>query len=75
LREGTDQLTSAIVSAAEIIEMIKKLPPGEQAEVAAFLKATESNQSPTKVAPNAEFERAAKRVFSDNDDLLRRLAQ
>jgi len=29
------------VSAAEIIEMIKKLPPEERAEVVAFVKKTE----------------------------------
>jgi hypothetical protein len=63
------------MSAAEIIEMIKKLPPEGQAEVRAFVQTTASEQNAVKIASDMEFERAANRVFSENKELLRRLAQ
>ena len=63
------------MSAAEVIELIKKLPPKEQAEVAAFLKAGELRDAGKRGVSDADFERAAQQVFADNKDLLRRLAQ
>jgi hypothetical protein len=62
------------MSAAEIIELIKKLPPEERAEVIAFAKAEEPARQ-IKYADNEAFERAAKKVFAENKELLRRLAQ
>ena len=61
------------MSAAEIIEMIKKLPP----EVVAFVKKTEpaANESAAKYASDAEFDQALKQVVTENSELLRRLAQ
>ena len=66
------------MSAAEIIEMIKKLPPEERAEVNEFVKAEE-------VAPEAErtvrsmsdekFAEVVPKVFEKHRELLRRLAQ
>jgi hypothetical protein len=63
------------MSAAEVIELIKKLPPQERAEVVAFVKNESLETSGVKVAPDADFERAAKRVMTENRELLRRLAQ
>lgn len=64
------------MSAADIIELIKKLPPNEQAEVAVFVRSTTFETAPQpKVATDADFERAAQRVFKENEELLRRLAQ
>ena len=69
------------MSAAEIIELIKKLSPEERAEVLAFAK---NGEAETKTPPaerkiryisNEEFEKIAPKIFADNHELLRRLAQ
>ena len=66
------------MSAAEVIEMIKRLPPEERAEVIAFTLG-ESAATPLVDAPEylpqAEAERVAERVFAENHELFRRLAQ
>ena len=73
---GAGMLTGAM-SAAEIIEMIKKLPPEEKAEVTEFLRNGRADSTTTgiKFVSDADFDRAAKRVFAENHELLRRLAQ
>ena len=65
------------MSAAEVIEMIKKLPPEERAEVDNFLAETRVSlqENGNSFATDADFDRAAKSVFADNHELLRRLAQ
>ena len=63
------------MSAAEIIELIKRLPPKEKAEVIAFIQEEQGRTADPKAVSDAEFERAAERVFVENRDLLRRLAQ
>jgi len=65
------------MSAAEIIELIKKLPPEERAEVNDYLNKSHVAQpeSGSQFATDADFDRVAKQVFADNHDLLRRLAQ
>jgi hypothetical protein len=67
------------MSAAEIIELIKKLPPEERAEVMAWAKseAAESRVEEPKVnyLPQAEAERRAEKIFRENHELFRRLAQ
>ncbi len=65
------------MSAAEIIEMIKKLPPEQRAEVDNFLTGTRvcSPKNGDGFASDVDFDRAAKQVFADNHELLRRLAQ
>lgn len=65
------------MSAAEVIELIKKLPPEEQAEVNDYLAKTRISreQIGNRFASDEDFDRAAKQVFADNHDLLRRLAQ
>jgi hypothetical protein len=67
------------MSAAEVIELIKKLPPEEQAEVIAFAKNVdgESRVEEPKLGflPQAEAEFRAERIFRENHELFRRLAQ
>lgn len=63
------------MSAAEIIEMIRKLPPQEQAEVRAFVNKGEVATSSVQYIPKEEFDKIAPKIFSDNRELLRRLAQ
>lgn len=67
------------MSAAEIIELIKKLPPDERAEVVAFAR-NEPAVVPTKertirYVSEEKFAEVAPRVFEKHADLLRRLAQ
>jgi hypothetical protein len=57
------------MSATEVIEEIKQLPPEEQRKVAAYfsgLKFEEVSQ---------EFKQMANGVFATNDELFRKLAQ
>jgi hypothetical protein len=76
------------MNAAEIIEMIKKLSPEERAQVMAFLREREKTlaESAGRVEETAterkirfiskdEFEKLAPKIFAENRDLLRRLAQ
>ena len=78
------------MTAAEIIELIKKLPPEERAEVMAFLMkddgamaesgasysgATRSSERKLRTIPQAEAERIADGVFDRHSELFRKLAQ
>ena len=65
------------MSAAEIIELIKKLPPEERAEVIAYARngPAEQDERTIRYATDEEFDRARKKVFTENHELLRRLAQ
>ena len=75
------------MNAAEIIELIKKLPPEERAKVMAFLKELEGSVgSAGRVEESAterqiryigsdEFEKLAPKIFAENHELLKRLAQ
>jgi hypothetical protein len=65
------------MSVAEIIEMIKKLPPSEQAEVIAFAEEVKSKNRDSQVnyLPADEAERIADQIFEQNKELFRRLAQ
>ena len=66
------------MSAAEVIEIIKKLPPDELAEVEEFVRSKVTSPDAEKkvhFATAADFDRAKKRVFAENKELLRRLAQ
>ena len=72
------------MTAAEIIELIKKLPPDEKAEVIAFLMNKEEEAGRVEEAAvereirfitDGEFEKLAPRIFTENRELLRRLAQ
>ncbi len=67
------------MSAADVIDELKKLPVREQAEVFRFLgeqlRATFPDEPKAKYAGDAEFEAAMKKVFEENAGLMRRLAQ
>ena len=66
------------MSAAEIIELIKKLPPEERAEVNEFVKAEEAApkaERTIRYLSDEKFEEAAAKVFEKHHELLRRLAQ
>lgn len=66
------------MSASEVIEMIKKLPPEEQAKVLAFSDELRA-QAPGPASPRyAAQERAmavARGVFDRHPELFRKLAQ
>ena len=63
------------MSAAEVIEMIKKLSPEEQAEVREFMRqGTPAVARTIKYLSDEDFDRVAKQVFAKNHELLRRLA-
>jgi hypothetical protein len=65
------------MSAAEIIELIEKLPPEEKAEVFAFLEKKKADRTEPGVRhlPQADAERFAERIFKDHSELFRKLAQ
>jgi hypothetical protein len=67
------------MSAADVIDELKKLPVREQAEVFRFLgeqlRATLVTPPQVQYAGDAEFEAAMKRVFEENAGLMRRLAE
>ena len=65
------------MSAAEVIEQIKKLPQEEQQKVAHFIHAAENSGALQKPGPKVsdEFKRMADDMFTTNTELFRKLAQ
>ena len=67
------------MSAAEIIEQIKALPPVQQAEVAAFLRGMESSvvreDSGVRYISKDEARALSQPIFEENAELFRKLAQ
>lgn len=65
------------MSAAEIIEQIKRLPLEEQQQVREFLQAKEQNavEPPVEYIPRSDLERTAKEIFKKHETLFRKLAQ
>ena len=65
------------MSAAELIEKIKALPPADLEIVREFvLKSEVRDKQPEKhYVSDEEFDKAASRVFEKHDELLRKLAQ
>jgi hypothetical protein len=61
------------MSAAEIIELIKKLPPEEKAVVAAFVR--EGDRMGVRRADPVRAEAIAKGVFDRHPELFRKLAE
>jgi hypothetical protein len=75
LRRIIKATTVSSVTAAEIIEEIKRLPPSEQMEVIKFCcELVQEKEQEFRTIPDAEFRRAADEVFEKYHDLLRRLA-
>jgi mRNA-degrading endonuclease RelE of RelBE toxin-antitoxin system len=58
------------MSATEVIEEIKQLPPEEQRKVVDFLRGLELTGEVSE-----DFKRIADEVFTTNDELFRKLAQ
>jgi hypothetical protein len=58
------------MSATEVIEEIKHLPPDEQRKVLAYIHELEMASGVSE-----EFKRIAGEVFKTNDELFRKLAQ
>ena len=65
------------MSAAEIIEMIEKLPPAEKAEVIAYARraAVTLDEKSVRYISDEKFDQVAPKVFEKHRELLRRLAQ
>jgi hypothetical protein len=65
------------MSATEVIELFKKLPPEEQAVVLDYVQSSSPCASAKQVryATDEEFDAVTDRVFKENSELLRRLAQ
>ena len=66
------------MSAAEVIEQIKTLPPAELEIVRDFLLnggVDSAGSRDVKYASDDQFNQAAARVFEKHDELLRKLAQ
>jgi hypothetical protein len=63
------------MSAAEIIELIKKLPPEERAEVTAFARTVENGPEEIRRIDRAEAKRIGGELFDRHPELFRKLAQ
>lgn len=63
------------MSATEIIEQIKQLPPDQQQQVYAFVKSRAFDPEAGKYIPREEFDRIADEVLRDYDNLFRKLAE
>ena len=63
------------MSAAEVIELIKKLPPEERAEVTAFARAVENCPEEIRRIDRAEAKKIGSELFDRHPDLFRKLAQ
>lgn len=65
------------MSAAEVIEMIKKLPPEEKAAVMDFVERERASDTKREIryVTDAKFDEVAPKVLDKHRGLLRRLAQ
>lgn len=68
------------MSAAEIIEMIEKLPPSEQREVRAYLEQKEKGASgdqprTIRYISDEKFNEIVPKIFERHHELFRRLSQ
>jgi hypothetical protein len=65
------------MSASEIIEQIKTLPPEERRQVLEFLEVMNHHigESSVEYIPRSDLERSAKEIFREHETLFRKLAQ
>jgi hypothetical protein len=63
------------MSAAEVIEQIKTLPPGEQAHIFAFVHQYEKQCTAATPGADQSAREAGKWVVENYGELLRKLAQ
>lgn len=77
LLPGSVWISVSSVRAAEIIALIKKLPPADQAEVVAFARALSDGDTAVEVSyiPDVKFAEVAPQVFAKHRELMRKLAQ
>lgn len=61
------------MTAVEVIDEIKALPPLEKAKVIDFVQGLESQQRRVRTIDPKTFEEAARSVFERHGDLMRRL--
>jgi hypothetical protein len=61
------------MTAVEVIDQIKALPPLEKAKVIDFIQGLESAQRRVRTVDPKTFEEAARSVFERHGDLMRRL--
>lgn len=65
-----------IMSAAEVINLIKKLPEAEKREVAIYLQSSEAKiAKPSPAGKRMTFDEAKEHVFANYGDLLKKLAE
>ncbi len=65
------------MSAAEIVEMIEKLPPEQKAEVYALLEQRKPREMERKIryVSDEKFAEVAPKIFDQHRELFRRLAE
>ena len=64
------------MSAAEIIEQIKRLPPEEKQAVREFIRSEEGGaDGVVQYVERKDLERTAKEIFKEHEQLFRKLAQ
>jgi hypothetical protein len=63
------------MSAADVIDQIKALPPPEHAKVVTFVQELEAAEPPVRTIEPRAFEQAMERVFDRHDELMRKLSQ
>lgn len=64
------------MSAQEVIEQIKVLPPDDRRKVIEFVNSPDSATSVAEVAkPKRDMKALIKKVFDEHDELFRKLAQ
>jgi hypothetical protein len=63
------------VSATEVIEQFKSLPPDEQAKVKEFVNGTVAASAKPERNVDEEFKKVADQVFTKNAELFRKLSQ
>jgi len=62
------------MTASEVIDQIRTLPPPERAKVLAFVL-EEEKRAPGRTADDGAFAESAKWVFNEHADLMRKLSQ
>lgn len=64
------------MSASQVIEQIRQLPHSEQERVFTFVEGERTKVAGNeRQATNAVFEKAAEKIFRENENLFRRLSQ
>ncbi|MEO6054184.1 MAG: hypothetical protein ABIP97_09245 [Chthoniobacterales bacterium] len=63
------------MSTAELIEKIKALPPEQQREVEGFVAQLTGGSSSVKYASSEEVRAVSGRIFEENTELFKKLAQ